>query len=217
VEVDPLASMRCWAIEIELGGRTFDVPALCATDWWPVLVSADLSLILDFVVSIPTDPLNLDDLLLSGELTGEEMTGALKDAVEAAAGRSFHAAVVLASVAGMHWAAINGTMVRRGFRWEGQPLGAALDAIYAEVTSRLDEEALGKFEAVLEDEGLTQPGGKRKASERVVSEFEAMAGPRPTTGVVATGERSGNARPRTRQQPRRLRQGGRSREPRPQP
>ena len=200
--VDPLASMRCWPIELELGGRTYDVPALTAVDWWPVLTSGDLTQILDFVVSTPDDPANLDDLLLFGAFDQGELYQSLADTIEVVAGRSLHVSMVLASVAEMHWASINGALVRRGFRWEGQPLGAALDAIYAEVTGRLDEEALGKFEGLLADESVTQPGGKRKPSERVVSEFEAMAGPRPTAGAVATGEPSDSARPKTRPRPR---------------
>jgi hypothetical protein len=214
VEVDPLASMRCWAIELELGGRTFDVPALTAVDWWPVLTSADLTEILDFVVSTPEDPFNLDDLLLDGDLTQTELQTALTDALETASGRSRHVTFVLASVANQFWASLNGALARRGFRWEGQPLGAALDAVYAELTSRLDKDELTKFEALLADESLTQPGKKRKPARAVVDEFESMAGPRPTTGAVASAGQSGNARPKTQPRLRRPRQDGPSGAPR---
>lgn len=218
MEVDPLASMRCWAIELELGGRTYEVPALPAVDWWPVLVSAEISRILDFIESSPEDPFNLDDLLLEGAFTTAELTQALTDALEEAAGRSFHAAFVLATVATTQWAAINGAMVQGGFRWDEQPLGAALDAIYAVVTSRLNEDALKKFLALLDNEALTA-SGKPTARQRakVENEFEAMAGPKPTTGVVATGERSGSGRPKTQPRLQRPRQGGRSGAPRQRP
>ncbi|HEU4752426.1 MAG TPA: hypothetical protein VFU47_04885, partial [Armatimonadota bacterium] len=218
VEVDPLASMRCWAIELELGGRTYEVPALPAVDWWPVLVSADLGQILDFVVSTPEDPFNLDDLLLDGAFTTAELTQALTDALEEVAGRSFHAAFVLATVANSQWAAINGAMVQGGFRWDEQPLGAALDAIYAVVTGRLNEEALKKFLALLDNEALTT-GGKPTPRQRakVETEFESMAGPKPTAGVVATGARSGSGRPKTQPRLQRPRQGGRSGAPKRQP
>jgi hypothetical protein len=218
VEVDPLASMRCWAIELELGGRTYEVPALPAVDWWPVLVSAEISQILDFIVSTPEDPFSLDDLLLEGAVTTAELTEALTDAMEEAAGRSFHAAFVLATVANTQWAAINGALAQGGFRWDEQPLGAALDAIYAVVTARLDEEALKKFLALLDNEGLTT--GKRatpRQRAKVEDEFEAMAGPKPTTGVVATGAPSDSGRPRTQPRLQRPRQGGRSDAPKRQP
>lgn len=217
MEVEPLASMRCWAIELELGGRTYEVPALPAVDWWPVLVSADLGKILDFVESTPEDPFNLDDLLLDGAFTAEELTTALTDALEETAGRSFHAAFVLATVATSQWAAINGTLAQTGFRWDEQPLGAALDAVYAVVTSRLNEEALKKFLALLDNEALTtgKPSGRQRA--KVEAEFEGMAGPKPTAGVVASGGPSGSGRPKTQPRLQRPRQGGRSGAPKRQP
>lgn len=214
MEVDPLASMQCWAITITLGGREYEIPALPAVSWWPVLVSGDVTQILDFILSTPGDLFSLDELLLSGELTSAEMAPALTDALEVATGRSMHVGIVLATVAGMHWASINGALVRRGFRWEGQPIGAVLDAIYVEVTGRLDKEALDKFEALLEDESATQPGKKRTVSQNVRSEFEAMAGPRPTPAPATSAEPSGSEPPRTPQPRQPRRQGGPSRAPR---
>jgi hypothetical protein len=210
VEVDPLASMRCWALELELGGRTFDVPALPAADWWPVLVSGDLSQVLDFIVSTSGD---LDEMLLNGEVTQKQLSQALTDAVEETAGRPLHAALVLASLAAMHWSSINGALVLRGFRWDQQPLGAALDAIYAEVTGRLKKDELDKFLALLENEALTSGKPTPRQRAKMVDEFEGMAGPRPTSGVKSTGGPSGSARPKTRTRPRPPRQGDPSREP----
>lgn len=214
MQVDPLASMRCWAIELELGGRAYTVPALPAADWWPVLASDNLALILDMIVS--TDGDDLDERLLTGEIPPGELTEALKDAIEEVAGRSRHVALALAIGANMQWSAINGVLAMRGFRWDVMPLGAALDAVYTIITEGLDKEGREKFLAVLENESLTQAKGKRKPSQRVVDEFEAMAGPRPTTGVKAIAEPSGSEPPKTptRSRPRRPVAG--SRVPKPQ-
>ena len=204
MEVDPLASMRCWGLELELGGRTCDVPPLSAVHWWPVLTSGDLTRVLDLVVSTPGEGFDLDQLLLDSILGEGELRQVLSDAMEEVAGRSFHVAYVIAMVAGMHWASINGAMVRRGFRWEGQPLGAALDAIYAEIIERLDEESTARFTELLENEELSKPGRpgkKRKVSDKAISEFEAMAGPRPT-GAAATAALSDSEHPRTPRPPR---------------
>lgn len=213
MDVDPAASMRCWAIEIELGGRTFEVPALPAVDWWPVVSELDLTLILDFIVSRPDDPDNVDDLLLAGAFTAEELTTALTDAFEEVAGRSLHVAFVLATVAKTGWSTINGALATAGFRWDEQPLGAALDALYAAITDRLDKDALAKFLVLLDNEALTSGKPSKRQRAKIVDEFESMAGPRPKTGVVATGERSGSGRPRTRPRPQPRRQAARSGEP----
>lgn len=201
MEVDPLTSMRCWAVEIELGGRTFEVPALPAVQWWPVLTSGDLGLVLDFIPSSSDGPDDLDDLILSGAISSDDLVQTLTDVIEETAGRSLHAAIVLASVANSQWASVNGTLARSGFRWDKQPLGAALDAVHSVITGRLEKDDLKNFLALLDNEALTTGKRGRRSRKRAVSEFETMAGPRPVAGAVATGGPSDSARPRTRPRP----------------
>lgn len=210
MEVDPLASMRCWGIEIDLGGRTYDVPALSAVDWWPVLGKANP---LDVIGLIEGG--DLDERLLDGDLDHEVLIDALREAVEEAAGRSFHAAVVLVMVANSQWPIINGQLIRRGFRWEDQPLGAALDAVYALIVEVFDKEDRDKFLALLDNEALTNGKPTKRQREKLDGEFASMAGPKPTTGVKASAEQSGSARPKTQPRLRPPRPGGPSRAPRP--
>jgi hypothetical protein len=201
VEVDPLASMRCWAITLELGGKEFEIPALPAVDWWPILVSANPRRVLDLLKSTDDD---LDAMLLDGELTSAEIGEAVTDAIEEATGRSLHVSLVLALAADGHWPTIGGHLAQIGFRWDQQSIGAALDAIYAVIVGNLPDDARGKFEAVLENETLTQPGKKRTPSEKVMTEFEAMAGPRPAPAPPgqqpqqSSAGPSGSGPPRTR-------------------
>jgi len=218
VDVDPLASMRCWAIDITLGGRTFEIPAVPAVDWWPVLASMKPSGVLDLLMSTDTE---LDAMLLDGRVTGAELTEAAIEAIEEATGRSVHASFVLAIVGNDHWQVLGGQVAQAGFRWDVQPIGAALDLIYALIMEGLpDKAARDKFLGILEDESLTRPSKKRTPSERVVAEFEAMAGPRPKPAPVpgrSTAEPSGSALPRSRPRPRQPRQDVPSGAPRPRP
>lgn len=209
MDVDPLASMRCWAIEIELGGRTFDVPALPAVDWWPVLVTADLHAVLDFIVSSPDDPNSLDEMLLSGGIDPEELTTALVDALEEATGRTMHSACVLASVATTHWTVVGGELAKLGFRWDIQPIGAALDAVFSVVISGIEKkEDRDKFLRLLDTDPMIK-GRRGRNREKAVAEFETLAGPKPTAVLPATGAPSGNAHPRTPRLPRPPRQAAR--------
>jgi hypothetical protein len=218
MQVDPVASMQCWAVDIELAGRVYPIPALPAADWWPVITSGNPVMVLDLIEEDPEKSFNLDDLLLSGEVDGEELNAAVLDAIEAVAGRSFHVAFVLATVASMHWASVNGPLARRGFRWDVQPLGAALDALYVTILEMLPDKAhQEKFLAVLGNTALTRGKRTDRDREEVLGEFEQIAGPRPTAGARSSGAPSDSARPRTRIRPRPPRQDGRSREPRPQP
>lgn len=218
MDVDPLASMRCWAITVELGGREFEIPALPAVDWWPVLVSGNPSGIVDILKSI--DGADLDGMLLDGTVSGAELSEAITDAIEEATGRSFHAAFVLATVATTAWPMVGGQLARDGFHWDTQPIGAALDAIHLVVLEGMTEENRGKFLALLENDAMSQPGRKRTPSQKVVDEFETMAGPRPAPAPLpgkASGAPSGNPRPRTRTRPRQPRQDGPPAVPRKRP
>jgi hypothetical protein len=215
MEVDPAASVRIWGIEMDLGGRTFDVPPLAASEWFPVLLSGNPLDVLKMIEDGPED--ELDDLLLSGQIQPTELIEALVVAIEQAAGRSFHAAFVLAQVAALQWASVSGLLAERGFRWEEAPLGAALDAIYTIVVKHLDKDGLARFEQLL-DTPTTTPGGRRRKANRdkAMADFESLAGPKPE-GVKATAGRSGSERPKTRLRSQPLHQSGPSHAPRQRP
>lgn len=196
MDVDPTASMRCWAVEVELGGRTFDVPALPAVDWWPVLVSGDLNTFIDMIVS---DDVN--DLLLSGTLRADDLNSAMRDAVEVTTGRSFHTACVLAMVADQNWPIVGGAVAKHGFRWDVMPIGAALDLINAVVMESMDEDGRKRFDAVLANERLTG-GDPDRGRTRATEEFETFAGAAPTEGGISSDGQSYYGRTRTRTRPR---------------
>lgn len=213
--------MKCWAITVELGGREFEIPALPAVDWWPFIADGDPSVLLDLLKSDdPIDDADLDSMILDGTITANELRSVLVEAIEEATGRSLHVSLVLATVATMNWPVVGGALARRGFRWDVLPIGAALDAIYAVVIEGMEEKNRDKFLALLENEALTQRGKKRTPGDRVISEFETMAGPRPDPAPLpgkATGGRSGSPRPRTRTQPRPRPRAAQASEPTPRP
>jgi hypothetical protein len=190
VKVDPEASLRIWAVEVIIGDRTFEIPALPASVWFPVLAGGQPADVLDLIMSNPDDPDNLDDFILTGTVTGEDLTSAISDTVEEVTGRPPHVAYILARVAELIWPTIGGELALRGFRWDTASIGAALDAIYTVAMSRLTKEGAEKLDSV-----LNRPApGQKMDRERALADFEAMAGPKPTTGA-----RSGGAHPKTRQ------------------
>lgn len=202
MDVDPAASMRIWAVEFELGGRTFEVPALPAADWLLMLMNGDLLDVLDM-----GDLSAVDEMILGGEVTPEEVGKVLTSVIEQATGRSFHTSLILAQVAKMQWPIIGGELARRGMRFDQVSIGAALDAIYVTILDRLKPEAAEKFQALLDSE--VSPGGKiRPNRAKAMADFEEMAGPKPPP-VKATAGLSGGGRPRTRPRPRPPRQAAR--------
>lgn len=208
--MDPVASLRCWPIEVELAGRTFEIPALPAADWFLVLLTGDLVQLFDYIDQDFGDPDSVDEMILSGQITSQDLVRVMCDAIEEAAGRSLTAAFTLAGVAGANWAVVGGALAYRGFRWDSAPLGAALDAIYAVLCERLDETELQRLDAALT---APLPGSGRQADrDKARRDFEAMAGPRPDS-ARSNGEQSGNGPPRNRRRPQRPHPDDRSRAP----
>jgi hypothetical protein len=202
--VDPAASMEVWEIQIELGGRDFTIPAMPASDWWPILAEGDLTALLDIATSDEQGV--LEELILDGQISRDEIKDKLVAAVEEATGRSLHVSIVIVTAASANWALINGYLVARGFRWQNQPIAAALDALYVSVMTHLNKEGSEKFTEMLNTDTTGRPTDKRRAE--VEAEFASIAGPKPKTGATATAGLSGSARPRTRRQPRLPRQDG---------
>jgi hypothetical protein len=208
---DPAASMRVWAVELNLAGRTFEIPPLPAADWLPLLMEGEISAVLDLI----EDPDPLDEMILSGQAEPADLSASVTMAVEQVAGRSVHQALTLARVAHMEWAVVGGELARLGVRWDEIPLGAALDAIHSTVLAHLKPEGQEKFRALLDNEdapaGDTGPRLRRRPNrDRAMAQFEEMAGPKPApVPVKATAGQSGGARPRTRQQPRQRPRSGR--------
>ena len=140
-DVDPIASLNMWAVDVKLSGEVFEIPALPAATWFPILASGDLARILDLI----EDP-KLDDAIIDGTIQSEELSSALTDAVEAVAGRSWHVSLVLVTMAASNWTIIGGELARRGFRWDATPIGAALDALHLTIIEALTEDGRQRFQ-----------------------------------------------------------------------
>lgn len=195
MKTDPLASMRCWAIGVVLGGREYTIPASPAVSWWPLLAEPSGAALLDMI----KDP-DLTDRLWQGEIETQEITEAVIETIETVTGRSFPAAYLIAGIADQHWASINGQLVRDGVRWDVLPVGAILDAIHVLLLERFGESKNEKTGLRWVDEYLAaldapRPGTGSRVSEQAISDFETMAGPRPTRsgGVTAPPELSSDA------------------------
>ena len=202
MKADPLASMRCWAVEIELGGRIYTVPPLPAVGWWPILAEERLAAVLNLL----EDSGDLDDRLLDGEINSAELEQALTEAVEEVSGRTMHEALVIVSVAASAWWWIGGRLARHGFRWDVMPLAAALDAVHGLLMENLTEEFKKKYEAAL------NPPVKKIDRAQAVNNFATLAGPMPTGGVrmplssdAPSGDTPTRSQPRQQSRPPRVR------------
>ena len=182
---DPLASMRCWAVGVTLGGREYTIPPLPAAEWWPIVAGGAVSAFLDLI----KDP-DLTDRLFEDGIDPAEIEQVGIEAIEAAAGRPVMAVLTIAAIAEQHWSSVNGQLMREGVRWDALPLGAVLDAIHSLLLERFGEgkdDKTGRLwrDVYLADLERPLPGNERKVSEQALLDFEAMAGPRPVGKATA--------------------------------
>ena len=145
LEVDPIASMRIWAVEIEAGDRLVRIPPLPAADWMPCLMRMDIMGVLDLA-----EGSDLDDALIEGTVTAEQARDAAVKLLESAAGRACWTSMALIALATRYWATIGADLMRASVKFDQISLGAALDAIYGSLTKGIDEKALKRLNLTLE-------------------------------------------------------------------
>jgi hypothetical protein len=174
VDIDPIASFRQWAIEVDLGGRVLRIPPTPAADWMPTLMTLDLWRVLDLA-----EDFDVDELLIDGSVTVAEVSEALLKVVEAASGRTTWAAMALIHAATANWKVVGAEMMRFAPRFDEMSLGSALDMIYATLSRCMDDKSLKKFDIVLAN-APEELGGKptrARASRRPVRQLPASAAP----------------------------------------
>lgn len=144
MDVDPTASMRVWAVEVDIGAVVARIPPLPASDWLPTLMEGDV-----FGVFGLVEGLDIEELLVDGEITINDAVGAAVKLIESAAGRSVWMSLALASLAKVRWLSIGSDIVRSSVRLDQVSLGAALDAIYGAITQGMDEKGVARLNATL--------------------------------------------------------------------
>lgn len=143
-----LASLRIWAVEVDLAGETYTVPALSAAEWFMAVLSGE---------SAPVVPGMLDaeeqeqviDRLLSGEVTAEQLDTANHEALAAASGWKWWEAERLIVSAAVEWRIIGGLLQGQGLDLNKVSVGAVLSAMYAMAVGNMKKEDRFTFDAQL--------------------------------------------------------------------
>lgn len=145
LEFDPIASMRIWAVEVDLGPHVARIPPTCAADWLPTLMRMDVMGVLDLV-----EGLDVEDSLIDGEITTIQARDAAVKLLESAAGRTAWTTLALVSLATRYWGSVGADLMRVSVKFDQISLSAALDAIYGSLCKGMDEKGIRRLNVTLE-------------------------------------------------------------------
>lgn len=152
---DPAASLSLFPVELEVGGESLTLPAHPAARWLEMLIANDLTLMVSaepegFVGDEAAR--RVEDLLLDGVVSMEDLRAALQEAVGVVAGRDWWEAVglVFTVTAETNWARLHGQLVAAGVDAGVVPFAAWLDAAMWVATQHMDAKQLGRFLGVLQ-------------------------------------------------------------------
>jgi len=146
---DALAALKIWALEVDLGGRTFTVPARPAVDWFVAILDEDVPLPLIPGLMDGDAEERVTDLLLDGTVDAELIARRSRELLTAAAGRPWWEADRLIRSSGASWHIIGGELTRLGVDLGAVSLGAALNAIYVICVRTMDEKERNRFDIEL--------------------------------------------------------------------
>lgn len=148
VTFDPAATIRPWAIDVDLAGSTYTIPALPARDWIEATLEPGWEAV---VPGLLGGDLNaLEELMVDGAVGTAALRTAAQDALAAAAGLKWWTAENLTRAVVGSW--VSAELTTRGVDSTTIPLGAYLHAAYHLAVSRMKPEQKMQLDAA-----LTQP------------------------------------------------------------
>lgn len=131
VNPDPVASMTMWGATVSLGGKEFRVPSLDAATWLEVLLAETVDFEALFPgLAGPETVLEVNQMLLAGDILPEDLERAILDMLESVSGRAWWITSRLCYSLRKNWESVGGELARNGVTPFGVPLSYWLDAAY---------------------------------------------------------------------------------------
>jgi hypothetical protein len=159
--MDPVAAIRPCEIDVTLGGSVYTIPALTAVDWMAAILGEPGGIVPGLLPY--EDQLDIVDRIARGRLDLDEINEVWREALGAAAGRTWWSAARLIQSAADPdtWPAVHGKLFAQGVDLELVSIGALCNALYfMAVTGAEDEAERSRIKFELE---LPPPGETKKA------------------------------------------------------
>lgn len=165
------ASLRVWAVEVDVAGTTYRIPPRPAADWFTAVLSDEPSPIVPGMLEA-ADQEEVIDALLEGRLKLDELERVNRDALATASGWKWWEAERLIVSAAVEWRVVGGLLQGAGLDLNAVSVGAALAAMYAMAVTHMKKEDRFAFDAQLS----APPAGSVRAEDYDEGQFaEAFA------------------------------------------
>ena len=127
MDIDALPSLRCWAVEVDIGDQSYRIPPLPATDWL-IAISTSFTRVVPGMLEGNIE--DLLDLVSYGDIPYVELRDAGRDTIAQVAGMKWWAAARLVYYLGSHWSTVGGALLMRGIDPSTHSIGAVLPCTY---------------------------------------------------------------------------------------
>jgi hypothetical protein len=176
VEINGLAAIRCWPIDVDIAGRQHRIPPRPAAEWI-VAITSSWSDVVPGLID-PSD-LDLTDRISRGDIVAADLTVAAKDAVAAAAGMPWWAAVRLIG-AGTSQTSVVGELALAAVDATSISLAAWCSAVYQTMARNSDDKQRARLDRDITatPEGMTveERYDEQAAADAFEARFAARGG-----------------------------------------
>ncbi len=171
MQIDPVATLRCWQVDVDLAGHTITIPALPAQAWLVAVVVDGWAGVVPGLADVPDE---VDDLIAAGRIRSTDCTRAARDALAAAGGCPWWTAQRLAHAVASH--PLGPELALRAVDPSRLSLAAYLAAGYQAAARNLDKAKLARLDWQLDQPPAGIPAEEWWDEDAAAAGFMAAIG-----------------------------------------
>ena len=145
LNTDPIWSLRCWPLQVTLGVKVIDIPALSAVEWLAYLMQPQLD-IDGMILDLLPDG---EDMLFNGNIDLEELYDIMLDIIATVCARPWWVALRQVAVARDNWHVL-GPLMLEAMDAQSSSIAGWLDVLMAKTLSSMDPKDVTMFTSRLE-------------------------------------------------------------------
>jgi hypothetical protein len=145
LNTDPIWSLRCWPLQVTLGVKVIDIPALSAVEWLTYLMQPQLD-IDGMILDLLPDG---EDMLFNGNIDLEELYDVMLDIIATVCARPWWVALRQVAVARDNWHVL-GPLMLEAMDAQSSSIAGWLDVLMAKTLSSMDPKDVTMFTSRLE-------------------------------------------------------------------